>query len=392
MKVKPKILLYGAFDRYNYGDNFMPILFQDYFLKNFKEIEDEYEFEFVSISSSNLCKYGAKKSKTINDFLNVPKGSILVVIGGDTMQADIATLYMHKIENKINYFLLKCLKKIIGHNFNYFASFFYTNPWLYPYVPDKKSFKDEIKLILNTVSGFPEYTEIPKIKKMDYIAVRDLNSFDFIKDFNKNVKLIPDSVLLLSRIYDFDLLKSKVDVEKFNFLNSIEKYIVIQMSPGNASCSAEELCNILMNIKENKEIEPILLPIGYASGHDDFDFLKKVQDYSKGKLHLYYDLTIWEIAYVISRSSGYYGTSLHGAITAMAYAIPHFCINKNVRKLVSFLDTWSIDPFSKPIAPNEIGNYILIDYEDIQLREKIGVSQDCIEDHYRYIASEFLFK
>ncbi|MGY0202722.1 polysaccharide pyruvyl transferase family protein, partial [Acinetobacter soli] len=33
--------------------------------------------------------------------------------------------------------------------------------------------------------------------------------------------------------------------------------------------------------------------------------------------------TIFDTAYYIANSSGYTGTSLHGAITAIAYEVPH---------------------------------------------------------------------
>src|SRR5690606_35478242 len=37
------------------------------------------------------------------------------------------------------------------------------------------------------------------------------------------------------------------------------------------------------------------------------------------------------------------GTSLHGAITALSYTVPHFAISSSDRKVHAFLDTWDID-------------------------------------------------
>ncbi|WP_312779282.1 polysaccharide pyruvyl transferase family protein, partial [Escherichia coli] len=86
----------------------------------------------------------------------------------------------------------------------------------------------------------------------------------------------------------------------------------------------------------------VLLPIGYASGHDDVIFLREVQKLAKTELKLEYELNIWEIMYFLSHSQSFYGTSLHGIITAMSFGVPHFCIDKRIEKITSFVQTWSV--------------------------------------------------
>ena len=61
-----KIVVIGAFDRYNYGDNLMPILF-DFFLKRFyPDVFSEYEIIYSALTDSNLTKYKAKKTVAIH--------------------------------------------------------------------------------------------------------------------------------------------------------------------------------------------------------------------------------------------------------------------------------------------------------------------------------------
>ena len=50
--MKYTIVLYGAFDRYNYGDNLMPILFEMYMVKNHPDIEQRANFIYASIQDS----------------------------------------------------------------------------------------------------------------------------------------------------------------------------------------------------------------------------------------------------------------------------------------------------------------------------------------------------
>lgn len=386
---KPVIILYGAFDRYNYGDNLMPVLLEHYFMQVNKDIFEKYSIIYASIKESNLSRYACKPTQSIKNLLNVPNGSILIVVGGETMAASINGLYLHTFEEKKYYNLAHFFMKHAKYFFTLFSFTMYPSPWIYPYIPNKSSFKTNVKIILNTVGGVPSKRAVNNLKKIDYISVRDLRSYNSInKDFN--VKLVPDSVLLLSRLFPLSNLKNKISTnlnDKFDFS---KQYIIIQMCPYKASCTAQELASILMRIRDDYHLEPILLPIGYASGHDDVVFLEQVKDAAQGELKLFYDLTIWDIAYFIANSQGFYGTSLHGVITAMSYQIPHFCINEKLGKLVSFLETWSIEPFSKPLHPNDIYDYIHPEFEQSQLNQKVILAQDSIEQHYDYIIDEFI--
>lgn len=386
---KPVIVLYGAFDRYNYGDNLMPILLESYLLKKNKTIIERYSIVHASIKASDLSEYECKPTQPIKSFLNVPNGSILIVVGGETMGANINGLFLHTFDSKTKYIFAKFFMKYFKPLFTLFSIAMYPSPWLYPYIPNKSSFSSNVKIILNTVGGVPPKRAFNDIKKMDYISVRDLRSYNAMNSLF-DVQMIPDSVMLLSRLVPLLELKNKISfglTDKFDFSKD---YIIIQMCPYKASCTAEELANILIDIKNKYHLEPILLPIGYASGHDDVDFLQDVKEASKGKLDLFYNLTVWDIAYFIAKSKGFYGTSLHGVITAMSYEIPHFCINNKLAKLVSFLETWSIEPFLKPLHPNEMHLYINPNYDKTQLNQKVSTAQDRIEQHYNHVIDQFI--
>ena len=54
--------------------------------------------------------------------------------------------------------------------------------------------------------------------------------------------------------------------------------------------------------------------------------------------------SVWEIAEVIATSAAFVGTSLHGAITALAYSVPFVSLDQ-VSKLEAYLETWG-----RPVA------------------------------------------
>ena len=153
MDSKPKILLYGAYDRYNYGDNLMPILFHDFMENYSKDIFTGFDVEFVSISDSDLSEYDSEKTKSIIKFLDSDLVSYVVVVGGETMAAHLNGLFLNTFKNELNFKIALYTQKIMRRYFIYISNNLYPSPWEFPYIPNKKDFKGNVKIILNTESG-----------------------------------------------------------------------------------------------------------------------------------------------------------------------------------------------------------------------------------------------
>lgn len=389
MNIKSSLILYGAFDRYNYGDNLMPILLEQFFLKKDPCLIERYDIVYASIQQSDLSRYGCLPTVPIKNLLGVADGSVLIVAGGETMGASVGGLYLHTFENKMQHRLAKIAMRYTRRLYTLFAILRYPSPWFFPYIPNKSSFSNEVSIVLNTVGGIPPAKAIKSLKKIDYIAVRDIRSFQ-VSQAVFEAQLVPDSVLLLSKLFSIQDLELKTSSKIKSIVGSSGKYIVIQMCPYKASTSPEYFAQILLDIKHTTGVEVILLPIGYASGHDDLDYLTQVYAHAKNETHLLYGLTVWEIAYVIAKSIGFYGTSLHGVITALAYEVPHYCINGRLDKLTSFLDTWSIEPFKAPMTVDQIKSSIDCQYDRGGLRQKVNAAQNKIEAHYDLIFKKFL--
>nr|BAT24210.1 pyruvyl transferase [Klebsiella sp. SW4] len=345
------VVFYGAFDRYNYGDNLMPLLLAEYLKKCNPALKEE-DLIYSSISNSDLSRYLCKPTVAMRDLLSIDEGSSIVIVGGEVLGADIGVLYTHV---QTNHFKVKCIKlmrRIIPSVVNKFARNAYGSVWDYPYIPEKKSFKNNVKVIFNTVGGIPVKSQEINIKNADYISVRDNRTYDVLSKFT-NAKLVPDSVLMASGVIDHKFIESKVRLELLERYSK-RNYITIQACPYKVEFTANELVQELTKL--DTEYDVVLLPIGYASGHDDAMFLEKVKLSSGDKYFLEDDLNVWEIMYLIIKSQAFYGTSLHGVITAMSFGVPHYCINKKIAKLTSFLETWSVAPYNKPLHVSEISD------------------------------------
>lgn len=372
------VVLYGAFDRYNYGDNLMPILLERFFLSEYVKCSKDYEFIYASINSSDLSCYKCKPSVPIKSLLKNDIDYNIIVVGGEVMGADVGTLFSH-VQNNIFYAKAINFTKRVSPKFvNAYAKLFYPAAWDYPYIPRKNSFKGKVKIIYNTVGGVPVKSQWEYVKDADYVSVRDQRSYDGMKKIC-NLNLIPDSVLIASKLVDNDFFKSNVRPGIIALCQN-KRFITLQACPYKVKFTPKDLALVLDDIKREKAMDVILLPIGYASGHDDSLFLSEVKKYSREEIELLDDLNVWEIMFIISKAKAFYGTSLHGVITAMSFGVPHYCINSDIKKLTSFLNTWSISPFNESLTINNIFNSIsyIESYDNTQLLESVENTQGLI--------------
>ena len=79
------IILYGAFDRHNYGDLLFPLIME-------RVINDQFPEKKVLIAgliNSDLSSYGAKETITIKKALKMSKNdATLILAGGDVIACD----------------------------------------------------------------------------------------------------------------------------------------------------------------------------------------------------------------------------------------------------------------------------------------------------------------
>jgi hypothetical protein len=359
--MKKKIALYGAYDRYNYGDNLMPILLEMYIEKYYPEKFIDCEFIHVSISDSDLSAYSCFPTKSISSVIGeLKKGDSIIVVGGEVLCASNATLFLHMPKSKLlNDFYIKLNRlPIIRGFFRKWAGLQYRAPWEYPYLPDENMLADGVDVKYNTVGGGLDWLPINDKKDLigrlvnaKYISVRDkrtLNKLAVIDD----VKLYPDSAFIMSDLCSEEFLIRNVRDDILNYVNT--EYVVFQAAPSKLGDSLDNIVKKLtaLHAVSNKRI--LLLPIGYAAGHDDFYILNKIHQKIPHITDIKMELNVWEIMYLIKHADFYMGTSLHGVITAMSFGKPHFGINKAIQKLDAFLADWSIPPFDHCYSVSDI--------------------------------------
>ena len=279
MCYRMKIGLVRAYDRYNYGDLLMPIVVENQIKNHFKQ--ENIEFKYYGLSYSDMEYTGGKNTEPLCNMYDDPC-DIVIFVGGQVLSANYTGMYMNllKFWPKIMYY--KLLKKISPSYTEQKCKNNLKCISVKPWVVNKEDIKCK-KLIYNTVggkilTGDEEFDNqiIESINTADYISIRERNSYERVHNFCDKAKLYPDSVINLSKLVSEEEVLEKTSEEIKNNVKKYKDYFVFQIKNRYGNKYIDEIARQIISIKEKTGLNCILLPIGYAQGHEDQIVLSKI--------------------------------------------------------------------------------------------------------------------
>lgn len=380
-----KILIIGAFDRYNYGDLLFPLILE----KQLDVYNLEFQYQFFGLVESDLSKEGGKPTQDLKAFYaqcNQPGKKVnIIVAGGEALGVTWHSLFaaLSKPYQKIHKYHLK-LSRII--NLNSIARKFLNGKTELPFVFTKDDFHNVNCVILNSLGGSGLKPELfqrfnflrEKLSKADYLAVRDKITVENLTVNDVSAKLFPDSAILMSEFYTNEVLEKLVTPEVWAYVKAKKgTYVFFQINKKATVGKQPLIAAELDRIHSSQQVEICLCPIGKALNHDDHLALWEIKQILKSPSTYFDAENIWDIMYLIANAKTYIGTSLHGAITAMSYAVPH--VGLRVEKLDAYLRTWGVKENDFAVDFSDIYKQYMVattihkgDYEkkrDLQIKE-----------------------
>ena len=345
-KIKCNINVYGAFDRFNYGDLLFPMI-----IKNaLNERLTNTKYNFYGTVESDLSDMGGVPTRSIKRLLNC-SGSIqgnncLIIAGGDILGVSFPFSHLCLLRSVLARSIFQKVYKNISAEKATLIS-----KWLLgltklqlPFIVDKKKVPG-YKVIYNSVGGVMKSEKesgFSALREADFISVRDIRTLSELKTNVPNVHLIPDSAVIMSKFYPKDTLETLVSNKAKEQVQSLVKgnYICFQIVLSSYRQAAEVVVDSLKHLMKTLGVPVLLLAIGRAYLHEDQIALRDIAGKMPGQCFFSDDDSIYDIMYKIAHAKVFLGTSLHGNITALSYGIPHVGINPNVKKLDSHFKTW----------------------------------------------------
>ena len=373
------INIYGAFDRFNYGDLLFPLIIKN----SLDERIDNIQFEYYGLINSDFTEFGGVKTNAINELFKKKsnaKKEVIIVAGGEiiysnwffTLQSLIKNKYIRKANDK--------LLAIFGKEFiDKVCNLILEKKLVYPFLLDKSKLPGSPCLIYNTVGGSCTSAKLTSLrikylKQSSYLSVRDMGTLKNLKNSNDDIipLLYPDSATLMSKYYPKEVLDKIISNETKEIITSNKQgYICFQISSYWYSKASDIVLNQLTLLSNNTGLPVVLLPIGRAPYHSDQYALKAIKSKASFKAILPSDNSIFDIMALIANSKLFIGTSLHGTITAMSFAIPFVPLTPDIEKVNSYVNTWYKLDFKLPV---HFGDIYLTSMKIINMDRKILIN------------------
>ena len=347
------VVIFGAFDRFNYGDLLFPLILE----KSFEKLGLEAELSFYGLQESDLRQYGAKATLPIQQLYTrkLSGKDSIVVAGGEVLGAHWFAAHSHLLKKPFH-FVPRVVEKTIGRtSADALSRNLLGARHTWPWVVSPQDFGGNVKIIYNTVGGSTSlgrlFTEDASraqevLKEASYLSVRDRKTESILKTQGdlSNVVLAPDSAILMSEFFPFNKLNSEIKNKTRTVVDSYkEGYVAFQVNKHLGRKHLHSLIEGLENIYRRLGLPVVLLPIGRASGHEDQVILRAIAKGLSTPFQLpCNNIGIFDIMYIIANASCFAGTSLHGAVTALSFSVPHVGLTTEVPKLNNFLDTWDL--------------------------------------------------
>lgn len=366
MDLTKNIAIVGAFDRMNYGDLLFPLIIKKHLNDKFGQ---DINISFFGHIEADLTEYGGISTKPISHIFRkhaLPTPSAIIVAGGEVLAASWKDTFFH-IFGKFPWWL-KYIKNAFGEGGEAWAirnrlgcknSF--------PYLFQKRNLPNKTIIIYNSVGGsslsnrsqhfIDSVTNV--LQDADYLSVRDQKSADIIAKSNaqfKNIIVSPDCAATLSKHYPVHEIEKRLSSEGQAIKKSLTNKDFIVFQTGIAFCRKQEnsIAEQINKLADITRTIVVLLPIGRAAGHEDHIALHKISTLLKKPAILPTSNTLYDTIWIISNSSLFMGTSLHGAITAASYGVPHIALTKKDPKIPAYLETWGTGPQRECIEFDQI--------------------------------------
>lgn len=337
------LILFGAYDRFNFGDLLMPMAIARWIERHRPDLLQHYRLRFASLEASDLSARGGLPSEAILDVCaTAAPGSVLIVTGGEVVGAKRAGLYMHNSRDDTEHRAKRRLRRRDPEAFEAQLAADLGALWEYPYLPPVDCLPEGGRVFLNAIGGSLAPEEVPpgdprwrRLEQADYVSVRDQRLVETLTARGIAAHRVPCAAGLIAAGLFSDLDAGPPPCP--------EPYFVVQCVHNPRQIDPEALAGQIRALAEASGLRPWLVPLATASGHSDHKMLDLVHWHLGNLAGDDRVSSVSSILTAFRHAQFYVGTSLHGTITAMAYGIPYYPFKKSIRKIGAYLGAWSGD-------------------------------------------------
>lgn len=350
MQIDCPTVLFGAFDRHNFGDLLLAHVTARFLAHR--------RLAYAGLIQRDLTGHGGHRVQAITRLASaVGDGAVDILhVGGEILTCSAW-------EAAVMLLPTDAARSVVAqldaepHERMAWAHTLLGLPDLAPYLLSRHLFANPRHVTYQAVGGFeldridPAMRDevIAKLRSATRISVRDRQTQALLSAWGIATHLAPDPAVMVAEFFgariDARCRRGKLAAMLSAFPRG---YLAMQFSADfGDDRTLAQLAAQIQRIAQTTGLGVVLFRAGAAPWHDDLTCYRRLMALVSGvSIALSTSLNLWDICAIISRSRGYIGSSLHGSIVAGAYALPCLGLLRpgqlpSASKQAAFWSSWS---------------------------------------------------
>ena len=354
------LVLFGAFDRHNFGDLLFPHLMM--------ALLPGQTFALAGLAERDLTAFGGHRVKALANWTDA-RPAHLIHVGGELLTCSAWQAAVMLLDPAA----------AVGAVARYGSDSEAAARWAagelgvgqaMPYVAGGNVPAARGRVIFNAVGGveWPLLTAAQKhevkiaLRQADWVSVRDHLTQAALQAEGITVPLCPDPAVMVAECCGDVILRHRDHGEVKRIREFFPQgYLACQFSADFADdASLDALARGFSRVAAATGLGLVLFCAGTAPWHDDPRLYENVQRRLRpGVMRIFRSLQLWDICALIAASRGVVCSSLHGRIVALAYGLPRVSLippQQDARpdKRAAFAETWEPDALPRGIAARQV--------------------------------------
>ena len=358
------LVLFGAFDRHNFGDLLFPHLMTALLPRR--------TFEFAGLVGRDLRAFGGHQVEALGAWGD-ERPVQLIHVGGELLTCTAWQAAVMLLDPD------KAAEAIARYDAHADAAAAWAARQLgtvraMPYVVGRDGIAGSGRLIFNAVGGV-EWMAVPAaaregvraaLGQADWVSVRDHRTKAALRAEGLDCPLYPDPAVMVAECFG-ETIGQHQQGEVWAVQAAFPQgYLACQFSADfGDDATLDGLAQGLSRVAAGTGLGLVFYRAGAAPWHDDAGLYEILQQrLPRGMARIFQSLNVWDICALIAASRGSVGSSLHGRIVALSHGLPRISLippQQGARpvKTAAFAETWEPDTLPRSVMVDGVERAVM---------------------------------
>lgn len=364
---RPPVILFGAFDRHNFGDLLFPHIAA--------AMLPGRELLFAGLADRDLRPFGGHRVRPLAQVVAEigDRSAALIHVGGeiltcDAWQAAVMLLSPDEARATIGRLDPRPAERLAWAQRQLMTAT--GGRSRAPYVVPRGRFPAIARIAHAGVGGVALDDCSPALRaevlaclaEADAVGVRDRRTLALLQAAGIAARLVPDPAAMVAELFGATVREHGERGEPRLVAAACPRgYLAMQFSADfGDDDTLTRLATQLDRVAEATGLGIALFRAGSAPWHDDVEVLRRTAVRMRcASVHVFESLDAWDICALIATSRGYCGSSLHGRIVAMAFGLPRVNLAAPGGKQQAFAATWDLPELPAVVGVDRLAAGVL---------------------------------